>query len=273
MSDSPSLAQRPTEQDYPEFTLEYLGVLDLDGSFEESLRSFCETFSLSVEEQTSDFIAAAGNDFELRAAPISSSTAYSGKAILISIFAESEYDLETAKEIIDEYTSGDIFDDLVLLRDSLGEWRTQRAYQLLNELENALRKLVAARAASIAGPEWWSEVVQRGAFTRGDEYKYERYRAQELGDQDITRHSDLDHHALFYLDLSEIKAIVGDEENWKNGFVDDLKVLRNIERLDFLNRLRRRIAHNRFLSRSNFDDLKRLHDHLMHLCRRAMGDL
>jgi hypothetical protein len=89
---------------------------------------------------------------------------------------------------------------------------------------------------------------------------------------DVTPRNEQDHHDIFYLDLLSLKAVIEDENNWRDGFAGDLKVLRNLERLDLLNRLRRKIAHNRFLSQRNLDELRQIHGQLMHLCRRALGE-
>jgi len=263
-----------------DFVLEYLVVLDENRAFRETLTNFCNQFSLTVEEDEINLIAASGNDFALKAKSISSNTKFSYKAVLITIAVEgSEYDLQNAREVIEEKVSKDVFREFILLRDSVGEKRTRDAYLLLNELENMLRKVVVVRAASISGSEWWTSTVQKclpppaKSGRDAGKYKYQKYREDEVNDLDITHRNDQMHHDIFYLDLSVLKNIVEEEENWKNGFASDLKALRNIDRLDFLNKLRRKIAHNRFLSQRNLDDLRQIHGHLMRLCQRAIGEL
>jgi hypothetical protein len=105
---------------------------------------------------------------------------------------------------------------------------------------------------------------------RNGHYKYEEYRNNEVNDPEITPPNEQRHHDLFYIDLSDLKKVIEEQSNWQDGFAGDLKVLKSIERLDMLNRLRRKIAHNRYLSQRNLDDLRQIHGQLMHLCRRVL---
>jgi len=228
---------------------------------------FCEKFFLQIEESTDHYLLASGDDFDLGAKVIASSANPTAQAVLLRINTKDEHDLQNARELIDERASG-VFAEMVLLRDSASEGRTREAYLLLNELENALRKLVAIRTASISGDKWWVDRVLKHLPMKAGKYKHEEYRNNEVGDTEITPDGKQDHHDLFYTDLAQLKAVIEELSNWKGGFVGDLKVTKNIERLDLLNRLRRKIAHNRFLSQRNLDDLRHIHGQLMHLCRR-----
>jgi len=256
------------KQNDEEYLLEYLALLVDGKSFDEALKEFIENFSLTIEEfEKGVYIIASGSDFAIQAKSITSGSTAS-KALLLKVSTEGEYDLQNARELLEEKAVSIIFMDLVLLRDSVGERRNQQAYILLNELENMLRKIVAVRTASIAGKDWWNERVEN-CITKGHIGR----KKNELEDLEVTHRTDQTYHEIFYIDLSALKNIIEEANNWKDGFANDLKVLRNLERLDFLNRLRRKIAHNRFLSQRNFDDLRQIHGHLMHLCRRALGEL
>ena len=253
----------------PEFRLEYLVLLQNGIGFEQSINNFCQTCILSVEEIEPDYISGSGDDFSFRAKTINSNAGIASNSIFMLVEAEDEFSLQTAKEIIEE-KSGIVFFQAILLKDSVSENRTIEAYRLINELENTLRKLVAVRLSSLSAQDWWSNRVQVHLQHRNGRYKYEDYRDNEINDAEVTPQNDQPHHDLFYLDLSEIKRVIEEQNNWQDGFSGDLKVLKSIERLDMLNRLRRKIAHNRYLSQRNLDDLKQIHGQLMHLCRRIL---
>jgi len=250
-----------------EFRLEYLVLLPTGFDFTQAINNFCQVFILQIEEAEPEYISGSGDDFSFRAKVVNSNSGGASSAVLVLVEAEDEYSLQTAKEMIEEKT-GAVFANAILLRDSVGEARTIEAYKLINELENALRKLVALRLASLSGQNWWSNRVQINFQQRRGCYQYENYRNNEVNDPEVTPPNEQYHHDLFYIDLSELKKVIEEQRNWQDGFVTDLKVLKSIEWLDMLNRLRRKIAHNRFLSQRNLDDLRTIHGQLMHLCRR-----
>ena len=267
---SSSLNQGLSESSFTqECSLEYLAIIVPNVSFDEVVEYLCDFFSLTLEQREQKYIIASGNDFSIRLKLISSSASSNEESALVKVITEIEYDLQNAKELLEERTIGNLFTDLIVMHDSVGERRTQEAYKLLNELENTLRKVVAVRAVSLSGKKWWEDRVKNclGSQTSGDR------RTKEIRDTDITRRGDQIFHEIFYVDLLALKKTIENPDNWRDGFVEDLKVIRNLERLEFLNKLRRKIAHNRFLSQTNFDELRQIHGHLMHLCRRSLGEL
>ena len=254
--------------DNTRYSLEYLAIIMNNKSFDDTLRDFCTKFYLSIEESESDSFTASGNDFTIEAKFVSSGLSVS-TSVLLKVFTDVEYDLQTAKELLEEQAIGTIFMDLVLLRDSIGERRNQEAYILLNEIENMLRKLIALKTASLSGNTWWND----RADTHLTDKRYLRRRNDEINDLEITGRDDQKYHEIFYIDFSSLKIIIEEENNWRDVFANDLKVLRNLDRLEFLKKLRNKIAHNRFLSQRNFDELRRIHSHIMHLCCRAFGEI
>jgi hypothetical protein len=253
----------------PDFRLEYLILLQIGINFEQSINNFCQAFLLKVEETEPGYISGSGNDFSFRAKLVYSNTSTTSNAVFMFVEAEDEYSLQTAKEIIEE-KFGTVFSEAILLTDSISQDRTVEAYKLINELENTLRKLIALRLSSLSAQDWWNNRIRLCLQPRNGRYKYEDYRDNEITDTEITPPNEQRHHDLFYLDLSELKKVIEEQNNWQDGFASDLKVLKNIERLDMLNRLRRKIAHNRNLSQRNLDDLKQIHGQLMYLCRRVL---
>ena len=253
----------------PSFQLEYLAFLPNGVGFPQGMTDFCQQFSLTIEASETDRIWASSDDFSVIAKLMNSQSTAACLTVFMVVETEDKYSLLNAREMIEERSSPS-FIETILLRDSVGEERTRRAYQLLNELENALRKLVAVRSASLSGQDWWNVRIQKCLHPdKGGRFKYQEYRDREVYDADITPSKLPDHHDLFYLDLSELKRAIEDADNWREGFAGDLKVLKNIERLDMFNRLRRKIAHNRFLSNHNLEELNQLHEQLMHLCHRT----
>ena len=267
---SSSLDQELSESYFAqECSLEYLAIISSSVNFDKVIEYLCDSFSLTLEQKEQKHIIASGNDFSIRLKLIPSSLSSNEESALVKVITEVEYDLQNAKELLEERTIGNIFTDLIVMHDSVGERRTQEAYKLLNELENTLRKVVAVRAVSLSGKNWWEDRVKKCLGSQASGTR----RTDEIQDADITRRGDQLFHEIFYVDLSALKKTIEDPNNWKDGFVEDLKVIRNLERLEFLNKLRRKIAHNRFLSQTNFDELRQIHGHLMRLCRRSLGEL
>jgi len=269
MSESSSNYRIPVEeQTAVQFVLEYAAMLPSDKTFTETISAFCRHCDLQIEDASENQITASGTDFAIDARALEAPSDHIVRVIHLVVMTEDEYDLQNAREIIEERLESSEFSTLILLRDSIGEMRSIEAYRLLNELENTLRKLVVVRSASLSGGEWWSN---RAHPAMGNSRQADNRRVNEENDNDITERYDLTHHTIFYCDLLDLKAIISDKHNWSDGFSFDLKVLRNIERLDFLNRLRRKIAHNRFLSQRNLNDLRQIHSHIMRLCDRSLN--
>lgn len=253
----------------PEFRLEYLILIQSGVAFEQSINDFCQTCILKIEEAEPEYISGSGDDFSFRAKLVNSNANTASSAVFMFVEAEDEFSLQIAKEIIEE-KSGGVFSEVTLLTDTVSQGRTVEAYKLINELENTLRKLVALRLSSLSAQDWWPNRVQLHMQQRNGHYKYEGYRDNEVNDPEITPPKEQRHHDLFYIDLSDLRRVIEDQNNWQDGFANDLKVLKSIERLDMLNKLRRKIAHNRFISQRNLEDLKQIHGNLMHLCRRVL---
>ncbi len=249
--------------------IEFLALLPSGVLFHDGIAKFCNEFGLKLEESEPEYASGSGNDFGFRAKMINSAS--SSHTVFMRVEAADEHAAQTAREMIEE-RSKSAFAEVILVGDSVGERRTLEAYQLLNELENMLRKLVAVRLASLSHQNWWSTRVTKCLSPgRGGKFKYEDYRDNEVNNSEITPKNKQDQHDLFYLDLSELKKVIEDADNWRDGFAGDLKTLTSIERLDTFNQLRRKVAHNRFLSHRNLEDLKQLHANLTRLCRRVFG--
>lgn len=247
--------------------IEFLTLLPNGVVFHDGITNFCNEFGLRLEESEAGYASGSGDDFGFRAKLVNATS--SNCAVFMHIEAEDEHAMQTAREMIEERAKS-AFAEVTLVGDSVGERRTREAYQLLNELENMLRKLVAVRLASLSHQDWWSLRVKKCLSPGGKgKFKYEDYRDKEVNNSDITPKNKQDHHDLFYLDLSELKKVIEDADNWRDGFAGDLKALTSIERLDTFNQLRRKVAHNRFLSHRNLEDLKQLHANLTRLCRRV----
>lgn len=188
------------------------------------------------------------------------------KAHVLGVIIEAEdfFELQTIKDMVLE-KSFPAFQDFILVWDGNGVRHSWLSYITLHILENQLRKLVLSRVMTIEDQTWWDKRIK--PLAGGYKVRKER----EDNDSDITHYSDESLFDIFYTDLSTIEKIVSNPDNWGDAFEQIFSTKKYISRLNFLNRLRRKIAHNRFLSERNHHDLRDLCSNFLKVCRRIWG--
>jgi hypothetical protein len=100
---------------------------------------------------------------------------------------------------------------------------------------------------------------------------YLRYKRSEENAKDVTHYSEDIMSDIFYTDFGALEKVISHSNNWQDVFEEVFRAKKYIERLGFLNRLRRKIAHNRFLSERNQKDLKDLYSDFNRTFRRIWG--
>jgi hypothetical protein len=168
--------------------------------------------------------------------------------------------------MINETDFSNQFRDFILVWDADGAMRAWLSYTSLHVLENQLRKLIISRLMGIEDGKWWDKRIKNPANG-----KYVKYKKQEVGATDITHYPDEVLSDIFYTDFSALEKVISEQSNWDDAFSRVFMTKKYIQKLGFLNRLRRKIAHNRFLTERNHDDLINLRSVLMRVFRKIWG--
>jgi hypothetical protein len=113
---------------------------------------------------------------------------------------------------------------------------------------------------------WWDKRLK--GLSGGT---YLRYRQQEASASDVTHYPDELAPDICFTDLSVLEKVISDTANWQEAFQQVFGTQKYIRKLAFLNRLRRKIAHNRFLTDRNKKDLDDLLAEFLKACRRVWG--
>lgn len=169
---------------------------------------------------------------------------------------------------------------VTILLDETSSYFSNLSYPLINEIENLMRKLIikfmfmniGINWLSVAAPKGWLESIKK----KKDKNQDDKYIIQEslfevdfikLKDYLFNPYSNNDISKLFKiiekakqpldLDLKILKEYIP-RSNWDRYFSKYVKIDKLDEKWDQLYKLRNLIAHNRNLSKGDYDDIKRL---------------
>jgi hypothetical protein len=174
--------------------------------------------------------------------------------LLITIEGDDFLELQTLRDVVIEADLSSQFQEIILVWDTDGATRSWFSYISLHVLENQLRKVVISKLMGIEDEKWWNKRIK--PLSGGT---YAKYKKTEENASDVTHYPDDILFDIFYTDLSTLEKIVSNSDNWQDAFEDVFRTKRYIQKLSFLNRLRRKIAHNRFLTERNQKDLQDLY--------------
>jgi len=130
------------------------------------------------------------------------------------------------------------------------------AYQLLKTLENALRKFIQTKLASI-DDNWWEKRIP-------EEVRREASRRRMIDKRLYPWHVQKNLHPIHYVDFSDYIKIITSDKNWKQVFQKFFKSkLFVAAKLKELEPIRRAIAHGRDISMKELQKLKLYREELM----------
>lgn len=224
-------------------------------------------YSLDDTRDATEFrIQADTFSIRVRTLPPANASPPKATVLLIVVEAQELWELERVRDMILESDHGQTFRDFSQIWDGSGVRRSWLAYITLNVLENQLRKLVMSRLMGIEDGLWWDKRLK--SFSGGTYIKYKR---QEEIATDVTHYPDELAPDICFTDLSVLEKVISDSANWQDAFQPVFVTQKYIRKLAFLNRLRRKIAHNRFLTDRNKRDLDDLLIEFLSACRRVWG--
>jgi hypothetical protein len=227
-----------------------------------------DEFPLDLNEDADEYrVQADTYSLTVKILPPSSSNPPQANILLITVESEDLGELEVVRDMVLETDLTNQFRDFMLVWDVNGVLRSWLSYISLHLLENQLRKLVISRLMGIEDARWWDRRIQTlsgGTFAV--------YKRREQGADDVTHYPDEVAPDIFFTDLSALKKIISDGVNWNDAFQRVFLTRKYIQRMGFLNRLRRKIAHNRFLTERNHKDLSDLLSEFLRAFRRVWGN-
>lgn len=138
-----------------------------------------------------------------------------------------------------------------MFQEHTQEFRLGLAKRRIAELENGLRSLIRSVLNAAVGRDWWMQCVGN-KVRQQTETMYERQEGIECSNGDTLV------DFTFLLDLRRI--IVSNWNRFSHVFPDQTRFS---DRLELLNQIRRREAHNRELSDQDVEDLDAIYSELM----------
>ena len=239
--------------------LEFLASISVDHSTEDTVLKFFDQAKLSPFEWDHDpdnkKYSVRADSYSVSAEILPEGNGQTPKAmtVLISIEADDFLEHTTLREVFLENDFSDIFRDFILIWDTEGAVRSWLSYLSLHVLENQMRKLIVSRLMGIEDERWWDRRVKPKSGGT-----YLRYRNNEANSNEVTHYDEDVMSDIFYTDFTALEKVISDPDNWEEVFEEVFRARRSIDRIKFLNKIRRKIAHNRFLSERNEKDLKDL---------------
>lgn len=252
--------------------LEFLASIEVSKDIEDIILKFFDQVKLSAFEWNHDPEI---NKYSVRAdtylltvevLPPCNGQIPKANIALVTVEAEDFLELQTLRDVFLEYDLSSLFRDFILVWDTDGATRSWFSYIALNVLENQIRKLIVSRLMGIEDGRWWDTRIKPSSGGT-----YLKYKKSEENAKDVTHYPEDIMSDIFYTDFGALEKVISHSNNWQDVFEEVFRTKKYIERLKFLNRLRKKIAHNRFLSERNQKDLKDLYSNFNHAFRRIWG--
>lgn len=248
--------------------LEFLASVATGKSTEDSILEFFDQLKLSTfpweHHELKKYRVRTDTYFlQVNILPPSNPNLLKSDVLLVVIDADDFLELQTLRDMIIETELSNQFRDFIVVWDTGGATRSGFSYISLHVLENQLRKLIVSRLMGIEDKDWWDKRIKclGGISTKSKD--------NEEKASDITHYSDEILSDIFYTNFSSLERIISNSDNWNDTFEEIFRTKKYIQKLGFLNRLRNKVAHNRFLTERNQNDLYSLFAALSQAFRRV----
>jgi hypothetical protein len=228
--------------------LEYIGF-SKDSRFPRSLDKLLETLNFDVDYKQNyaphHFYIELNHNYEI------SVEAYykaSGKSFLchLRFIAQSPVQAETFKSEFQE-SCKIIFGHLTKLRDDGSSERNYRSYAPIHRVENLLRELIVLRYAEERFGSWERYVPLGKKALSTATSRRDKDMASDPIEAETTS-------LLHYLDLNELLNLISsDKERFGKDLSDD-----DFKALKLLKDLRNRLAHNRFITEGDYQQIAKM---------------
>lgn len=161
-----------------------------------------------------------------------------------------------------------------ILWDDIGRHYAHKSYPLINDVENVMRKLISKFMLINVGMDWSKEAIHPDLVSKIERFEENDVHLNDLYKLDFIHLSDVLFKKKRDINLDELDRVLAKKEfteddknkilkflpksNWEKYFSELLgEKSQNLEKKwEILYKLRNKVAHNRFLTREDFEKIK-----------------
>lgn len=161
-----------------------------------------------------------------------------------------------------------------ILWDDVGRHYAHKSYPLINDVENVMRKLISKFMLINVGMEWSKETIHPDLVSKIERFEEKDMHLNDLYKLDFIHLSDVLFKKKRDINLEDLDRVLAKKEfteddkskilkylpksNWEKYFSELLgDKSQNLEKKwEILYKLRNKVAHNRFLTREDFEKIK-----------------
>ena len=225
--------------------IEYIAV----NSDKIDIKEFLEELYVELHKEDTNYVAGCGADFDV---VVEWEELPSENMFTITGSGKTESGLKEFKKMF-EAIGDEYFEFIFLTYDDVGKHRCIDGYKRLHTLENEIRIFILKTLMSKHGHVWWEEAVPERVRQKGWNTP-EKLKQKELNTKIVDSETML--HLIFYTNFGDLKKIIEDETNWNIVFNHIFGKQGVVYKLEELELIRNKIAHNRYLTEENEDNLK-----------------
>jgi len=242
-----------------EFKIEYIASNNIEEKgVKEKIKEFIGELYLEPTEDGENKIIGGGADLTIN---INWYNLPSENIFIIIGIGETPERLNEFKKTFEAI--GDLyFNSFSLIYSSVGEKRCKNGYVQLHILENELRIFIIKTLMFKLGHDWWDTAVPNKVRSKG------RYNPRSLKEKELKLKycdSEKTFSLIHYTDFGDIKKIIEEVTNWNVFFNSIFQDQRIIYKLEELEPIRHKIAHNRYLTDENEKALDYYYTQLLRL--------
>lgn len=239
-----------TKMEQEEFKIEYIASNSIQkNKVKDNIKEFFEELYVEPYEESAYCIVGHGADLNIT---VNWYELSSENIFVITCSGETKIRLDEFKRTLE--TIGDTyFECISLIYNSVGEQRCKDGYERLHALENELRIYILKKLMLKLGRSWWGkavpEAVKQKKWNSPKELKEKELNSKICDSETMLQ-------LIHYTNFGDLKKIIEDEKNWNAIFkfiFEDQKVIYKLEELE---PIRNKIAHNRYLTEENEAALK-----------------
>lgn len=163
-----------------------------------------------------------------------------------------------------------------ILWDDVGRYYAHKSYPLINDVENVMRKLISKFMLINVGMDWSKEAIHPDLASKIERFEENDIHLNDLYKLDFIHLSEVLFKKKRDINLDELDRVLARNEfteddktkilkflpksNWEKYFSELLgEKSQNLEKKwEILYKLRNKVAHNRFLTREDFEKIKGL---------------
>ena len=220
--------------------IEYIAV----NSDKIDIKEFFEELYVEPHKEDTNYVAGFGADFDV---VVEWKELPSENVFTITGNGKTESGLKEFKKMF-EAIGDEYFEFIFLTYDDVGKHRCIDGYKRLHTLENEIRIFILKKLISKHGHVWWEDAVPKIVRQKGWNTP-EKLKQKELNTKIFDSENILP--LIYYTNFGDLKKIIEDENNWDTVFKQVFENQGVVFKLEELDKIRNKIAHNRYLTDEN----------------------